>query len=70
MVSQQACKLIMALHYKRCMMGILLDGPTWMFGDNPSVIISSTSLNSTLNILHNTMYYHCVRECIVAEALE
>jgi hypothetical protein len=51
------------------MMGIPLDSPTCMFGDNASVITSSTILHSTLNKRHNALSYHRVRECIAAKVL-
>jgi hypothetical protein len=49
------------------MMGIPLDGPSWMFGDNESMITSSTIPHSTLNKHHTALSYHCVRECIAAK---
>jgi hypothetical protein len=69
MVARQACEQIMALRYTLRMMGIPLDGPTWMFGDNASVITSSTIPHSTLNKRHNALSYHRVRECIAAKVL-
>jgi hypothetical protein len=68
-VARQAVQQIIDLHYTLCMMGILLDGPSWMFGENESVITSSTSLHSILNKRHNALSYHCVRECIAAKFL-
>jgi hypothetical protein len=49
MVTRHACELIMDIRYTLCMMGIPIDGPTWAFGDNASVITSSTFPQSTLN---------------------
>jgi endo-beta-N-acetylglucosaminidase D len=51
------------------MMGIPIDGPSWMFGDNQSVITSSTIPHSSLNKRHNALSYHRVREAISAEIL-
>jgi hypothetical protein len=51
------------------MMGIPLDGPAWMFGDNQSVITSSTIPHSNLNKRHNALSYHRVREAISAKVL-
>jgi hypothetical protein len=48
------------------MIGIPIDGPSWMIGDNESVITSSNIPHSTLNKRHNALSYHCVRECIAA----
>jgi hypothetical protein len=51
------------------MMGIPIDGPAWLFGDNQSVIISSTIPHSNLNKRHNALSYHRVREAIAAEIM-
>jgi hypothetical protein len=51
------------------MMGIPLDGPSWMFGDNKSVITSSTIPHSSLNKRHNALSYHRVREAISANII-
>jgi hypothetical protein len=67
MVACQAAQQIIDLRYTFRMMGIPLDGPCWMFGDNESVITSSTIPHSTLNKRHNVLSYHCVRECIAAK---
>ena len=40
--------------------------PTYMFGDNQSVITSSTIPASLLNKRHNALAYHRVREAIAA----
>jgi Reverse transcriptase (RNA-dependent DNA polymerase) len=69
MVARQACEQIMALRYTLRMMGIPLDGPTWMFGDNASVITSSTIPQSTLNKRHNALSYHRVRECVASKVV-
>jgi hypothetical protein len=42
MVARHACEQIIDLRYSLCMMGIPIDGPAWAFGDNASVITSST----------------------------
>jgi hypothetical protein len=64
MVARQATEQILDLRYTLRMMGIPLDGPSWLFGDNSSVITSSTIPHSTLNKRHNALSYHRVRECI------
>jgi hypothetical protein len=43
MVARHSCKHIMDLRYILRMMGIPIDGPAWAFGDNASVITSSTT---------------------------
>ena len=48
------------------MFGVPLDGPAWMFGDNQSVITSSTIPHSTLTKRWNALSCHRVREAIAA----
>jgi hypothetical protein len=43
-----------------------IDGPAWMFGDNQSVITSSTIPHSVLSKRHNALSYHRVREAVAA----
>jgi hypothetical protein len=69
MVAQHACEHIISLRYILCMMSISFDGPTWMFGDNASVITPSTILQSTQTICHNASSYHCVHECVVTQVV-
>jgi len=64
MVARQATEQILDLHYTLRMMGIPIDGKSWLFGDNQSVITSSTIPKSTLNKRHNALSYHRVHECI------
>ena len=49
MVARQATEQILDLRYTLRMMGIPIDGKSWLFGDNQSVITSSTIPKSTLN---------------------
>jgi hypothetical protein len=69
MVARQSCEQIIDLRYTLRMMGIPIDGPAWAFGDNMSVIMSSTIPQSTLNKRHNALSYHRVRECVAAKIL-
>ena len=69
MVARQATEQIMDLRYTLRMMGIPLDGPAWLFGDNQSVITSSTIPHSNLNKHHNALSYHRVREAIAAKVM-
>jgi hypothetical protein len=48
------------------MLGIPIDGPAMMLGDNASVIISTTTPSSPLRKKHNAVAYHRVREAIAA----
>ena len=44
--------------------GVPLDGPSWMFGNNKSVVTSSTISHSTLGKHWNALSYHRVREAV------
>ena len=53
----------------RCMLrdlGVPIDGPTQMFGDNLSVVLNTTVPSSVLKKKHNSIAYHMVREAIAA----
>jgi hypothetical protein len=64
-----ATEQIIDIRYTCRMMGIPLDRPAWMFGDNRSVITSSTIPASKLNKRHNALSYHKVREAVCAGVL-
>ena len=64
--TQQIIDLRITLRY----MGIKLDGPAWMFGDNESVIKSSSVPASTLNKRHNALSFHTVRAAIATGVLK
>ena len=59
----------MDLHYTLRMLGVPLDGKAYMFGNNQSVITSSTIPCSSLNKLHDALSYHHVCESIVSSVL-
>ena len=48
MASCQAIEQIMDIHYTLQMFGVPIDGASWLFGDNKSVVTSSTIPHSTL----------------------
>ena len=64
--TQQMIDLRLTLRH----MGIPIDGPSWMFGDNEGVIKSSTIPASTLKKRHNALSYHTVRAAISAGIIE
>ena len=57
---------IIDLRYTLRMLGVPLDGPAWMFGDNESVITSSTIPHSALKKRHEALAYHKVREAVAS----
>ena len=63
---QQILDIRLTLRY----MGIPIDGPAWMLGDNESVIKSSTIPASVLKKRHNALSYHTVRAAVAAGIIE
>eukprot|EP00934_Nitzschia_sp_Nitz4_P006827 Nitzschia sp. Nitz4//scaffold434_size7771//2174//3312//NITZ4_009151-RA/size7771-exonerate_protein2genome-gene-0.20-mRNA-1//-1//CDS//3329551831//6817//frame0 len=63
-----AMKIVMeairGLRYKLRMMGVLLSGPAYVYGDNMSVINNTSKLESTLKKKSNSICYHAVREAV------
>jgi len=45
-------------------MGVPIDGPSWLLGDNQSVVTSSTVPQSVMSKRHNALSYHRVRAAI------
>jgi hypothetical protein len=64
-----ATEQIMDLMYTLRSLGVPIDGPAWMFGDNQSVITSSTIPYSSLNKRHNVLSYQKVRKAIVSKVM-
>ena len=54
------------IRYKLHMMGVLLNGPTYIYGDKMSVIYNTSWLESTLNKKSNSICYHAVREAVAS----
>ena len=52
------------LRYKLRMMGVLISGPTYMYGDNMSVIHNTQTHESTLKKKSNSICHHAVREVV------
>ena len=64
-----ATEQIIDPRYQLRMMGVPIQGPTYMFGDNQSVVTSSTLPQSTLSKRHNALAYHRVREAIAGKII-
>ena len=62
-----AVELAMEYRYSLRMLGVEVDGPCMLFGDNNSVILNTTIPSSMLKKKHNAIAYHRVRECVAAE---
>jgi hypothetical protein len=59
---KQATEYVRGLRYKLRMMGITVDEPAFVFGDNQSVLVNTTNPASTLKKKSNAIAYHFVQE--------
>ena len=64
-----ASEQIIDIRFTLRMLGAPLDGPAWMFGDNESVVNSSSIPSHTLNKRHIALSFHRVRECVASKLL-
>ena len=64
--ARQATEQIIDLRTTLRYLGVPLDGPAFMFGDNQSVLIQSNIPHSALNKRHNALAYHRVREAVAS----
>jgi hypothetical protein len=55
--------------YKLRMMGVPIDGPTYVYGDNMSVLHNTTNPESTLKKKSNSIAYHLVRESVAMDEM-
>ena len=68
--ARMAVDLIVELRYKLRMLGIPIEGPTMMLGDNMSVVINTTIPSSQLKKKHNAIAYHRVRESVAGKIIQ
>jgi hypothetical protein len=59
---KQAMEYVHGLRFKLRMMGITVDTPAFVFGDNQSVLANTTSPALTLKKKSNAITYHFVKE--------
>ena len=52
------------LRYKLRMMGVPVSGPSYIYGNNMSVIYNTQRPESTLKKKHNSICYHAIRESV------
>ena len=55
------------LRYKLRMMGVHIDGPTYVYGDNMYVIFNTSRHESQLKKKSNSVCYHSVRESVAMD---
>jgi hypothetical protein len=51
-------------------LGVPINGPSVLLGDNKGVVLSATQFTSVLTKKHHAISYHKVRECIAAEIVD
>ena len=61
-VMKQCCEYIRGLRYRLRIMGILVVGPAYIYGDNQSVLANTTIPDSTVKKKSQSIVYHFVRE--------
>ena len=61
---------ILDIRLTLCYLGVPVNGSTYLFGDNQSVITSSTIPHSPLSKRHNALSYHRVREAIAGKIIK
>ena len=66
---QIVTELILELRYSLRMLGVPLDGPALMLGDNMSVVLNTAVPSSVLKKKHLGIGYHRVKEAIAAKVL-
>lgn len=57
-------EVLRGIHYKLRMMGVPLSGPSYIYGDNMSVINNTQKPESTLKKKSNSICYHAIREAV------
>jgi hypothetical protein len=62
--SKIATELILEIRYMLRSLGVALDGPVLMLGDNMLVVLNTTVPSSVLKKKYNAIAYHRVREAI------
>jgi len=61
------CEYLRGLRYKLRMMGIPCDFPSYVYGDNQSVLVNSSKPFSVLKKKSSSIAYHFVREGVVKD---
>ena len=64
---KQCCEYIRGLRYNWRMMGIPVEGPTYIYGDNQSVLANTTIPDSTLKKKSQSIAYHFIREGVARD---
>ena len=70
LLGRLAVEQVMDLRYKLRMLGVPIEGPSLMLGDNQRVITSCSIPSSNLKEKHNAIAYLSIREAVAAETIE
>ena len=65
-----ASELILEMQYKLRMLGVPVEGPAMLLGNNMSVILSTTIPSLVLKKKHQAICYHHIHKCIAAQVLQ
>jgi hypothetical protein len=68
--SRIATELILKIRYMLRSLGLALDGPTLILGDNMSIVLNTTVPSSVLKKKHDAFAYHRVREAIATRIMK
>ena len=63
---KECCEYLRELRYKLRMMGIPVDLPSYIYGDNQSVLVNSSIPTSVIKKKSSSIAYHFVREGVAA----
>ena len=61
---KQGVEALRGIRFKLRMMGVKIDGPTYVYGDNISVIHNTSNPKLVLKKKSNSICYHFVRESV------
>jgi hypothetical protein len=64
-----ATDIIIKIRYVLCMVGVPIDGPALLLGDNSSVVLNTLVPSSVLKKKHHACAYHRVREAITGNIM-
>ena len=67
--SRAVAELILDVRYMVWSLGVTLDGPVIIFGDDVSVVLNTSVPSSVLKKKHNAIAYQCVHKAITANIL-
>ena len=64
---KQCCEYLRGLRYKLRMLGIPVEGPSFIFGDNQSVLANTSVPESQIKKKSQSIAYHFIREGVARD---